>query len=129
VPENKRRQKARLVDGRWVADTRALDILIGEHDDAPVHDEHRVITRTNGAGYQALAEVAFTAGMPREQAFRPTTNTGVDSGGPLIIDWWLANPALAELFVPDSYEVHVPAGRYPSTWFLDHRLMSARFVL
>ena len=112
-----------------MADTRALDILVGAHDGALVDDEHRVITRTNGAGFQALAERAFAKGMSMDQAFRPTTNTGVDSGGQLIIDWWLGNTALMELFDPKSYEVHVPAGTCPSTWFLDHRLMSARFVL
>jgi len=129
VPLHKRRHKARLVDGKWVADTRALDILIGEHDGTKVDDEHRVITRVNGAGFESLAELAFRAGMSSEQAFRPTTNSGVDSGGPLIIDWWLANPALAELFVPSSHEVHVPDGHYPSTWRLDHRMVSGQFAL
>lgn len=129
VPLHKRRHKAVLVDGKWISDTRALDILIGAHDGTLVDDEHRVITRVNGAGFKALAELAFCAGMDSKQAFRPTTNTGVDTGGALIIDWWLANPALAELFDPTSYEVHVPTGDYPTTWLLDHRMVTGRFVL
>lgn len=130
VPLHKRRHKARLVDGVWVADTRALDILIGEHDGAVVDDEHRVITRVGGAGFESLAEFTFcTSKLPGEQVFRPTINSNVDKGGSLIIDWWLANPALSALYVPDSHEVHVPEGQYPSTWPLDHRMVSVQFDL
>lgn len=128
VPMAKRRHKAMLVNGRWVADTRALDILIGEQVAVPA-EQSFILNRSNGAGFAALAELACAAGMPREQAFVPTTNRGVDSGGGLIIDWMLANPALANLFVPDSYAVHMPDGEYPSTWPLDHRLITARFSL
>lgn len=136
VPPAKRRHKAMLVRGRWVADTRALDILIGRHVPRRLArmidrllSRQPVIHRRNGAGFAALAELAYTAGMPPEQAFRPTINTGVDRGGELIIDWLLANGALAELFVPGSYAVHPPDGDYPTTWPLDHKLITAKFDL
>ena len=51
----------------------------------------------------------------------PTVN--VDAGGGLLIDWLLANNAMAPHVIANSYKVHVPdpGGRRPS----DHRLVSA----
>lgn len=105
-------------DGPWVADTAAVDHLIGRWD---VERGDRV----DGSGFQALAELAWRAGMPAEDALRATVNDGVDAGGGLLIDWFLANKKMAGFFVPGSYQVHVPDAREPMP--SDHRLVTATF--
>jgi hypothetical protein len=101
----------RLPDGTWVADTRAVDHLIGEWVDGQ---------RVGGCGYQAIAEIAWRHD-PSLQLL-PTVNDGVDAGGGLLIDYLLVNTAMAAHVDPTSYRVHVPPTRpYPS----DHRLVTA----
>ncbi|MGZ3147297.1 endonuclease/exonuclease/phosphatase family protein [Lentzea chajnantorensis] len=117
VPPHKRRHKAMLDQhGQWVADTRALDALIGEWNNA-------ASTRAGGAGWRAVAELAHAAGVPAEEAFRPTTNSGASTGR-LLTSWYLANPAAIELIDPTSYQVHQPTAEYPAAWSLDHRLIT-----
>ena len=86
------------------------------------------MNRVNGAGFAALAELAYAAGMPKDQALRPTTDTRSQAGA-LIIDWELANQELANKVEVASYEVHLPGGEYPATWPLDHRLVTGGFDL
>jgi hypothetical protein len=73
-----------------------------------------------------VAELAYATGTDAELTFRPTTNRRRQAAA-LIIYWMLANPALARLCVPDSSNVLLPAGDYPDTWPLDHRVLTARF--
>jgi hypothetical protein len=65
-------------DGRWGPDTRAIDYLIGEWDEATGQ-------RTGGCGLHAVAEMAWRADP--SQPILPTVNDGVDPGGGLLIDW------------------------------------------
>lgn len=137
VPPWKLRHKSRRNwRGRSVNDTRSLDILIGRHRrhfwaTLPLHlsgRENRAIHRVHGAGFSALAELAYASGIAAEEAFRGTDNSR-DGHASMMIDWMLANRPLAERFVPDSYRVHLPAGKYPDTWWSDHRLQTATFRL
>ncbi|MBO4164301.1 hypothetical protein [Micromonospora antibiotica] len=109
-----RRQKGqRMPDGTWVADTEAVDHLIG-------HWDPHTRTRTDGCGFHSIAELAWQ----RDPAtpLLPTVNGGDDVGGGLLIDWLLVNRAMLAHVVPDTYRVHVPLGQpYPS----DHRLVTA----
>jgi hypothetical protein len=101
--------------GPWVADTRALDYLIGGWSTLGFN---RPETRSGGVGFVALEEVAITQGMPVEEAVAATTNTD----GGLLIDWMLVNAPWREALVPGSLKVHVPDdGEWPS----DHRLKTA----
>lgn len=115
-----RSHKGRLdrEDGRWVADTDAIDHLIGRWD-------AEAGRRVDGCGFQAVSELAWQANVPAEVALCPTVNGGVDAGGPQLIDWVLINRHMAKFLLPDSYRVHVPDGRLPA--FSDHRRVSTVF--
>ncbi|MFK3984452.1 hypothetical protein ACI2K4_29275 [Micromonospora sp. NPDC050397] len=100
-------------DGTWGPDTRALDHLIGEWDE----NTHQ---RRDGCGFHAVAEVAWRADP--SQPILPTVNAGVDAGGGLLVDWLLANTAMADHILPATYQVHVPdPGHQPPS---DHRLVT-----
>jgi hypothetical protein len=121
--------------GRSVNDTRALDVLIGRTRHplslstlTALGRRHHALQRVYGAGYSALAELAYVAGTPARDAFRGTDNPR-DDHTPMLIDWMLANGPLAERFIPGSYRVCLPPGRYPDTWWLDHRVQTASFTL
>jgi len=110
-------------DGLWIADTRAMDYLIGRWIDAG---------RVGGAGFTLLAELAWKqcAGQPvdsRPDLLSPdgrilaTVNTHVDAGGGLHIDAALANKLMLTHFDPSTYQIHVPpSGRRYS----DHRMVT-----
>ncbi|MEU7480564.1 hypothetical protein AB0A63_31615 [Lentzea sp. NPDC042327] len=117
----KRRHKGVLTATGWTGASGALDTLIGI-----ATEQH--LRRRDGAGWRALCEVAAAAGVPAEQAFRPTTNHARD---PLIIDWILANPAALELLDPTGYGVVLPPPdrAFPATWPLDHRAVRALLTL
>lgn len=101
--------------GPWVADTRALDYLIGAWSTLGFN---RPEMRYGGVGFVALEEVAIGQGMPVEEAVAATTNTD----GGLVIDWMLVNEPWYTALVPGSLKVHVPDdGEWPS----DHRLKTA----
>jgi endonuclease/exonuclease/phosphatase family metal-dependent hydrolase len=101
----------------WVADTEAVDHLIGRWD-------LQLGRRGEGCGFHAVAELAAASGTPPADAYRATVADGVDAGGGLLIDWLLANDALAGRYIAGSYRVHVAEGqRRPS----DHRLVTAAF--
>jgi hypothetical protein len=99
----------RRPDGTWVADTRAVDHLIGEWVDGQ---------RVGGCGYHAMAEIAWR--HDPTMVLEPTVNTGVDAGGGLLIDWLLVNDAMRPYVDPGSYRVHVPVGAAGS----DHRAVT-----
>ncbi|RNL86573.1 hypothetical protein [Halostreptopolyspora alba] len=102
------------VGAPWVADTRALDTLIGAWDPTTG-------TRENSPGLYALAEDDWRQrGADPHDTLVPTTNTRAERGGGLVIDWILRNE-LVEL-VPDTYRVHIPA---PGRQHTDHRLITA----
>ncbi len=100
-------------DGSWGPDTRALDYLIGEWDEA---NQRRV----DGCGFHSVAELAWLADPSRP--ILPTVNEKVDAGGGLLIDHLLVNDARRKHVVAGSYKVHIPDERYrpPS----DHRLVT-----
>jgi hypothetical protein len=75
-----------VVGGQVVADTRAVDYLIG------AYDEH-CGQRRDGMGFHAVCEQAHATGTPPELAYAPTVNRDVDPNGPVIKDWLLANTA------------------------------------
>ncbi|WP_431884890.1 hypothetical protein [Micromonospora wenchangensis] len=109
-----RRQKGqRMPDGTWVADTDAVDHLVGRWNP-------HARTRTDGCGFHSVAELAWQADPAA--ALLPTVNDDVDAGGGLLIDWLLVNSAMLAHVIPHTYRVHVPLCRpYPS----DHRLVTA----
>ena len=113
-----RSTKGLLSDGHWGPDTRALDHLLGAWDEDTGQ-------RRGGCGLHAVAEMAWRADPTHP--ILPTVNDKVDAGGGLLIDWLLANAAMAPHIIPDSYTVHVPEDDrpYPS----DHRLVTAAFDL
>nr|MDT0658736.1 hypothetical protein [Micromonospora sp. DSM 115978] len=116
---NQRTHKGALrPDGAWGPDTRALDYLIGDWDE-------RTQQRKNGCGLHAVAEMAWQADPT--QPILPTVNPDVDAGGGLLIDWLLANDAMAPHVLPDTYRVHVPEpGHQPPS---DHRLVTVAIEL
>jgi len=121
----------RLPDGTWGPDCRALDHLLGEWNGTQ-DDPRPGILREPGTRFTAVAEIAhFEHGMPSEQAFAPTVNHNIDSGGPLLIDWVLINDAWREhgRLVPDTYRVHVPEGTIRAHYPSDHRLITAALEL
>lgn len=118
------RKGKRLESGRWVADTDALDHLIGRWEGS-LHEGRRL----DGSGFHAVAELAYRTGTPAGAAFRATVNEGVNAGGGLLIDWLLANNALAGAYVPGSYMVHVPEGEAREDFPSDHRAVFAAFEL
>ncbi|MEV4706748.1 hypothetical protein [Actinoplanes sp. NPDC049316] len=107
----------RLPDGTWVADTDAVDHLLGSWGGD---------SRVGGCGHHAIAELAWRAGSAT--ALVPTVNNNVDSGGAIIKDWLVANPAMVPHVDPHSYCVHIPSGD-PVDWPSDHRLVTAAFDL
>jgi hypothetical protein len=113
-----RTHKGMLGRDGWGPDTRAIDYLIGEWDEETQQ-------RCDGCGFHALAEMAWREDPSKP--ILPTVNADVDAGGGLLIDWLLANNAMAPHVIADSYKVHVPepGGPRPS----DHRLVTAVFEL
>ena len=108
VPTHKRHHKSRqLPDGTFVADTRALDALIGVWDD-------QSDTRRGGAGLHALAETAWDQQGRPACGLAPTTY----SRQALLIDWLLTTSDID--LVPDTYRVW--DGDPPHT---DHKLVTA----
>ena len=102
----------------WEPDTRALDHLIGQWDEQSQQ-------RRDGCGFHAVAEMTWRADP--SQPILPTVNDDVDAGGGLLIDWLLANDAMAPHVIPHSYKVHVPAPGEPHP--SDHRLVTAAIDL
>lgn len=101
----------------WVADTRALDALIGAWDhDRGVRYEPRTLF--------ALAEDDWVQRGDPDAVLLPTTNTGADAGGSLLIDYILRNRHVE--LVEGTYRVHVPReGQQVS----DHRLVTATIAV
>ncbi|MBB4935186.1 endonuclease/exonuclease/phosphatase family metal-dependent hydrolase [Lipingzhangella halophila] len=98
----------------WVADTRAVDTLIGAWN--PETGQ-----REDNPGLYALAEDDWhQRGARPDDTLVGTTNTRGERDGGLLIDWILRNE-LVEL-VPDTYRVHIPA---PGRQHTDHRLVTA----
>jgi hypothetical protein len=103
-----------------IADTRALDYLIGTYDD--ISGE-----RHDDMGYRAVCERAHATGTPAELAYAPTVNRDGHNGA-IIKDWILANTLLAARYVPGTYHVHPPADD-PEQRSSDHNLVTASFDL
>jgi hypothetical protein len=104
-------------DGVWGPDTRAVDHLIGRWD-------HGAGGRVEGAGFHAIAELAHQLGTAAEVAFRATVNDGIDPGGGQLVDWALANDALRERIVKDSYHVDIPTATTRDDLSSDHRCVT-----
>ena len=108
-----------LPDGSWVADTRAVDRLIGAW-----HEPHNHVDgeagRRDSAGFHHLAEL--DPHLPR-----PFPHTGE---GRQHVDYILANNALLKIatVVPGSYRVHRPAG-FPPPRYSDHLRISCTLEL
>jgi endonuclease/exonuclease/phosphatase family metal-dependent hydrolase len=117
LPPARRGQKSMVVDGVRVADTRAVDHLIGSWTPGG---------RRSGVGFHAACEVAhFRDGMPAARAFAPTLAPGVDAPAePIVNDWALLNAAAVSLLVPDSYAVHASNGDAS-----DHELITFSLAL
>jgi hypothetical protein len=116
--ERRSAEAHRQADGKgWVAATEAVDHLIGRWD--TVRQD-----RVDGCGYRAVAELAWRAGC--DGALLPTVPDKAGSGGAIIKDWLVVNPAMAPHVDPHSYQVHVPDGD-PDEWPSDHRLVTAAF--
>lgn len=105
-------------DGRWVADTAAVDHLIGSWDP----QQQR---RVDGCGFHAVAELAWhtDAAAP----LLATVNDKPAEGGGLLIDWLLVNDVMRPHVVAPSYRVHVPPAGRPAP--SDHRLVTATITL
>lgn len=112
-----RTHKGRRVDdgtheGRWEADTDALDHLVGRWD--PTSER-----RLEGSGYHAIAELAWRANPGT--VIQPSVIDKPGEGGPDLIDYLLANNAMRPYVIDNSYQVHVPDGPpFPS----DHHLIT-----
>lgn len=111
-----RHHKGKLVDGTWQAHTDAVDLLIGAWRGGV--DGFREDSET---GFFAVEEAAGVTGPHAEAALRATVNTGIDKGGPLLIDWALANAAWRGGVVPGSVRVEVPPGERREDFDSDHR--------
>jgi hypothetical protein len=113
-----RTHKGRWVDdgtpeGRWEADTEALDHLIGRWD--PTSER-----RHEGSGYHAIAELAWLANP--DFVIQPSVIDKPGEGGPDLIDYLLVNDAMRPHVIDSSYHVHIPNGPpFPS----DHHLVTA----
>ncbi|MFI6163008.1 endonuclease/exonuclease/phosphatase family protein [Micromonospora haikouensis] len=104
-------------EGHWEADTDALDHLIGRWDSISNR-------RLDGAGYHAVAELAWLANP--DFVIAPTVIDKPGEGGPDLIDYLLVNNALRPHVIPSSYQVHIPDGPpFPS----DHHLVTATIDL
>lgn len=117
APVATRDYKARQCpDGTWVADTQALDRLVGAWDPT-------VGGRVDGAGFHLAAELDPQAPTP----LPPTVN----GARGLHIDYLLLNDALATAggVVPGTYQVHIPPGTDPAAWPSDHRRVSCTLRL
>ncbi|MEV4515168.1 hypothetical protein AB0K00_40195 [Dactylosporangium sp. NPDC049525] len=84
----------------WQANTAPLDYLIGAWDPAGR-------CRSGGAGYHALAELAWLADPTT--ILQPSIVDKPGEGGPDLIDYLLVNEAMRPYVIPGSYRVHVPA--------------------
>jgi hypothetical protein len=111
-----RHHKGKLVDGKWQAQTDALDLLIG-----PWRGGHDGYREESEAGFFAIEEAAGITGPHAEAALVATVNTGVDKGGPLLIDWALPNAAWRGGVVPGSVRVEVPPDDQPGGFDSNHR--------
>ena len=97
-------------EGRWEADTDALDHLIGPWD--PTSGR-----RLEGSGYHAFAELAWLANP--DFVIQPSLIDKPGEGGPDLIDYLLANNAMRRYVIADRYRVHVPDGPpFPSDHYL-----------
>jgi hypothetical protein len=95
----------------WLPATDAIDHLIGRWDGQ---------RRTGGCGFHAIAEMAWKLGV--EEAMLPTTNTGINAEGQLLIDYLLTNNAMAKHVDATTYRVHIPdPNEVPPS---DHRLVT-----
>ncbi len=122
-----RKTKAKLLpDGTYVADTDAMDLMLGDWD--PIQKMRTNQVRAFGRqaiGWHALAELAYQSGTPAEEAFKPTVNRNPEQGGGLLIDWLLVNNAWKEGLVADTYRVHEPDDPHLEAYPSDHRLITA----
>lgn len=101
----------------FVADTRAMDILLGPWDE-------ELGTRHGPRTLFALAEDDWIQRGRPDELLTPTTNTGADAGGSLVIDQILRNHRVG--LVEGTYRVHVPASGQQVS---DHRLVTATITL
>lgn len=105
--------KGRLrADGRFDADTAALDYLIGSWTEQG---------RVNGVGFHAIPELAWLQGMAADKVLIPTVNDGIDAGGGLLIDFAVVNDSWRHGLVPDTFHIHVPDGSTREDFPSDHR--------
>jgi hypothetical protein len=104
-----RAHKGKLVDGVWQAQTDAVDHLIGAW--------------CGGIdGYREESEAAAgVTGAHAEAALVATVNTGVDKGGPMLIDWVLGNQSWRGGVVNGSVRVDVPTGQRREDFDSNHR--------
>lgn len=73
------------------------------------------------AGFYAAEEAAGVTGPHAAAALVATVNTGVDKGGPLLIDWGLHNTAWRGGVVHGSVSVEVPPGEHAEDFDSNHR--------
>lgn len=123
VPMGKRHKAMMLPDGTWVNDDRAITHLVGRYN----QDTGQ---REDSRGFHLVADLAAATGTPPAEAYRATTNTA-EYGGGHMIDLLLLNEAWRTGYVTGTYKVHQhPKHRpYPTSWWFDHRLVSAMLVL
>ncbi|MEV6631912.1 hypothetical protein AB0M54_14285 [Actinoplanes sp. NPDC051470] len=93
--------------------TAPMDFLIGAWD-------HTTGRRTEGAGYHAIAELAW-----QHNSSKPIQSSVIDKpheGGTELIDYLLANTAMLPHVDPASYRVHIPDPGLPDP--SDHYLIT-----
>ncbi|MEV7628784.1 hypothetical protein [Actinoplanes sp. NPDC089786] len=105
---------SRTLHGPVRSNTAPMDFLIGAWD-------HTTGQRTEGAGYHAIAELAWQH-QPRT-TIQPSVIGKPHEGGTELIDWLLANDAMLPYVDPASYQVHTPAAGHPVP--SDHYLITA----
>lgn len=122
-----RKTKAKLLpDGTYVADTDAMDLMLGDWDaESETRSKQAMALEQEAIGWHALAELAYQSGTPLEEAIKPTVNRGLEAGGGLLIDWLLVNDAWKGGLIPETYHVHEPASPEPESYPSDHRLVTA----
>lgn len=112
----------RVNKGRWIP-----------HDDPrhsePIRPDTRALDRLLDHGFHDAADLAYTQGTPRELAYMPTVNEGIDGHGPLRIDRILVSEPLTKSLIPDTYKVWVPDGSTRTDFPSDHRAVSASFEI
>ncbi len=111
-----RDHKGKLVHGVWQAQTDAVDHLIG-----PWRGGLDGYREASEAGFYSAEEAAGVTSPHAAAALVATVNTGIDAGGPLLIDWALHNAAWRGGVVHGSVSVEVPPGEQAEEFDSNHR--------